>query len=80
MNQPHSTRVALFTILLSGIAPAFAGPFDIPVDVEGVAKQQITRGALEAPIRFLASDALEGRGPATRGDTLARLYLAAELQ
>jgi Zn-dependent M28 family amino/carboxypeptidase len=47
---------------------------------EQVAKEQITRGVLEAPIRFLASDALEGRGPATRGDTLARLYLATQLQ
>ena len=35
---------------------------------------------LRAPIRFLASDELEGRGPATRGDALARLYLAAELE
>ena len=51
-----------------------------PRAVENVAKAQITAGTLEAPIRFLASDALEGRGPATRGDTLARLYLAAELQ
>jgi Zn-dependent M28 family amino/carboxypeptidase len=35
---------------------------------------------LEAPIRFLSSDALEGRGPATRGDQLARLYLATQLE
>ena len=61
-------------------AAAVAGPFDIPANVQTVAKAQITAGALEAPIRFLASDALEGRGPATRGDALARLYLAAELQ
>jgi Zn-dependent M28 family amino/carboxypeptidase len=47
---------------------------------EQAAKEQITRASLEAPIRFLASDALEGRGPATRGDTLARLYLATQLQ
>ena len=51
-----------------------------PRTSQAVAKAQITAGALEAPIRFLASDALEGRGPATRGDALARLYLAAELQ
>jgi Zn-dependent M28 family amino/carboxypeptidase len=55
---------------LAGIAPA----------AEHAAKEQITRASLEAPIRFLASDALEGRGPATRGDTLARLYLATQLQ
>jgi len=52
----------------------------IPPVVEQVAKQQITQSTLQAPIRFLADDALEGRGPATRGDALARLYLATELR
>src|SRR5262245_43492314 len=52
----------------------------IPNAVEQVAQAQITRGTLEAPIRFLADDLLEGRGPATRGDQLARLYLTRELQ
>lgn len=48
--------------------------------VDQVAKTYITQGALQAPIRFLSSDALEGRGPATRGDQIARLYLATELE
>jgi len=48
--------------------------------MEQAAKTYITRNALEASIRFLASDALEGRGPGTRGDQLARLYLATELE
>lgn len=52
----------------------------IPAEIERVGKQFITRNALEAPIRYLADDALEGRGPATRGDELARLYLATQLQ
>jgi Zn-dependent M28 family amino/carboxypeptidase len=59
---------------------ALADTASIPAPVMEVAKTQITRSALEAPIRFLASDALEGRGPATRGDELARLYLASELE
>ena len=59
-----------------GSAPAVS----IDASAEQAAKAQITRATLEAPIRYLASDALEGRGPATRGDTLARLYLATELQ
>jgi Zn-dependent M28 family amino/carboxypeptidase len=69
---------ALFstTVSAQSNAPAVA----IPDAVAATAKAQITSGALEAPIRFLASDALEGRGPATRGDTLARLYLASELR
>jgi Zn-dependent M28 family amino/carboxypeptidase len=61
-------------------AAAAAPNVDIPAAVSAVAKAQITQGTLEAPIRFLADDALEGRGPATRGDALARLYLATELQ
>ena len=64
-------------------AAAFAqganGPA-ISARIEQTAKTFITRNALEAPIRFLASDALEGRGPGTRGDQLARLYLATELE
>jgi Zn-dependent M28 family amino/carboxypeptidase len=48
--------------------------------VEQAARTYITRPALEAPIRFLASDLLEGRGPATRGDLLTRLYLQTQLE
>ena len=62
------------------IAVANAAAYDIPAAVDATAKAQITAGVLAAPIRYLASDALEGRGPATRGDTLARLYLATELE
>jgi Zn-dependent M28 family amino/carboxypeptidase len=36
--------------------------------------------ALRAPIAFLASDLLEGRGPATRGDRLTQQYLATTLE
>jgi len=48
--------------------------------VEQAAKTYITRDALQASIRFLSSDELEGRGPGTRGDQLARLYLATQLE
>src|SRR6185295_11201917 len=51
----------------------------IAPEVQAAAKVHITAAALEAPVRFLASDALEGRGPATRGDVLARTYIASEL-
>ncbi|HEU4780342.1 MAG TPA: M28 family metallopeptidase [Steroidobacteraceae bacterium] len=80
MTAQQTTRATLRAALLLVPCLAMAGPHDIPTNVENVAKAQITAGALEGPIRFLAADALEGRGPATRGDTLARLYLAAELQ
>src|SRR5437764_10248918 len=40
------------------------------------AAEAINRGGLEAPLRFLSDDLLEGRGVASRGDQTARLYLA----
>src|SRR5690349_20853568 len=52
----------------------------LPAEVQRAAATEITAAALEAPIRFLADDLLEGRGPSTRGDRLARLYLANELR
>ena len=66
-------------IVLCGVTlTAFAAP--VPPAVEQAGKSQITRDSLQAPIRFLASDGLEGRGPGTRGDQLARLYLATQLE
>ncbi len=52
----------------------------VPPAVDRAARTFITPGALQAPIRFLASDLLEGRGPGTRGDELARLYLQTQLE
>src|SRR5712671_5175042 len=52
----------------------------VPDAVEQVARSYITRDALEPPIRFLSSDLLEGRGPATRADQLTRLYLQTQLE
>jgi Zn-dependent M28 family amino/carboxypeptidase len=75
-----AATVALFGATAALSVAADNAAFAIPSTVEQVAKAQITGDNLEAHIRFLASDALEGRGPATRGDTLARLYLATELQ
>lgn len=40
----------------------------------------IRGGELLAHVRFLADDLLEGRGPGTRGDGLARQYIASQLQ
>jgi len=40
----------------------------------------IRKDDLFAHVRFLADDALEGRGPGTRGDVLARNYIASQLQ
>lgn len=56
-----------------GLALALALP-------AGLAAQAIDRHSIEAPIRFLADDLLEGRGPASRGDQLTQLYLATTLE
>jgi Zn-dependent M28 family amino/carboxypeptidase len=58
-------------------APAAAG-----VDRAAAAKaaRAITKEALEAPVRFLADDLLEGRGTASRGDQIAQAYLASVLE
>src|SRR5437764_15440985 len=55
-------------------SPALTAP------VEKAARTYITRGALEPAVRFLSSDLLEGRGPGTRADQLARLYLQTRLE
>ena len=41
---------------------------------------QITPASVAAPIRFLSHDLLEGRGVGSRGDRLARLYIATSFQ
>jgi Zn-dependent M28 family amino/carboxypeptidase len=68
----------VFTGALAAVAVAQSPA--VPDAVEQVARSYITRAALEAPIRFLSSDLLEGRGPATRGDQLTRLYLQTRLE
>ena len=59
---------------------AAAQDASLPGSVEAAARTYLTRAALEGPIRFLSSDLLEGRGPGTRGDQLARLYLQTRLE
>ncbi len=68
---------ALLTAALAGAQQSGTG---IPQGVTAAASSYITHASLEAPIRFLASDDLEGRAPATRGDELAMLYLATQLE
>src|SRR5205814_6528509 len=40
----------------------------------------VDTAAMDAHLRFLASDLLEGRAPATRGGRLATAYIAAQFQ
>jgi Zn-dependent M28 family amino/carboxypeptidase len=47
---------------------------------DSVSTAGITPREIDAHLRFLASDLLEGRAPATRGGRLAEAYIAAQLQ
>jgi Zn-dependent M28 family amino/carboxypeptidase len=44
------------------------------------AEAAITESALRGHIRYLADDLLEGRGPGSRGDELARRYIATQFE
>lgn len=65
------------TLLLCATS-AFAAVQITPA--EKAAAKTITADSLRAHVRFLASDLLEGRGPATRGDQLAEQYVAAQME
>src|SRR5262245_30962636 len=76
-RRPWLALASLFALSLP--LTTEAAEITLPPNAEAAARA-IERSAIEAPIRFLSSDGLEGRGPATRGDELARLYLATELE
>jgi Zn-dependent M28 family amino/carboxypeptidase len=61
----------------AGPAPAAAPE---PSPVARRAADAITEPLLRAQVKFLSSDLLEGRAPATRGDALAREYVAREME
>ncbi|HEY0514937.1 MAG TPA: M28 family peptidase [Thermoanaerobaculia bacterium] len=76
--------MALAMVLTIAAAPATEksapkASIQLPPGAERAAKA-IDRASLEAPLRFLADDLLEGRGPASRGDENAQLYLASTLE
>ncbi len=53
---------------------------DVLTTEERAAAEAIQEHRIRADIRFLASDLLEGRGPATRGDRLAQAYVASRFE
>src|SRR5262245_24479932 len=44
------------------------------------AEAAVREEGLRAAVRFLADDLLEGRGPGSRGDLLARRWIASQLE
>jgi Zn-dependent M28 family amino/carboxypeptidase len=67
----------LATVTAAGLA-AIRPP--ILTEEEKAAARVIREDGMRADVRFLSSDLLEGRGPATRGDALARAYIASRFE
>ncbi|MGI9519102.1 MAG: hypothetical protein ACR2NP_18770, partial [Pirellulaceae bacterium] len=57
-----------------------AQPAQPSAAAQAAADAAITETSLRADIKFLADDALEGRGPGTRGDILAMRYIASQFE
>lgn len=53
--------------------------FLLPTVMHGQGNSHITRTEIDGHLRFLSSDLLEGRAPATRGGRLAAEYIASQL-
>ncbi len=66
------------------VAVALVAGAGAPLDAQSKAKaappRPITTNEIDAHLRFLSHDLLEGRAPATRGGRLAAEYIAAQLQ
>jgi Zn-dependent M28 family amino/carboxypeptidase len=73
-----AVALALAAALPRGAAAASAPPAPTPAEVK--ASELVTPALLRAHVKFLASDLTEGRAPGTRGDLLARTFIASELE
>jgi Zn-dependent M28 family amino/carboxypeptidase len=72
-------QVCVLSVLVLGAGPAAAAALDLPPGADAAA-QQIAPGVLAGAVRYLSDDLLEGRGPASRGDELARAYIASQFE
>ena len=77
MNRLNTLLGAL---LLATPASFLTGAAPVVSSAAKAAARVITPRSLFSHTRFLASDLLEGRGPATRGDRLAQEYIAAQME
>jgi Zn-dependent M28 family amino/carboxypeptidase len=72
--------LALSASLAAAVAAAAAVKPTVVSPAEKAAADAIRPELLRAHVRFLASDLLEGRGPASRGDRLAQAYIAGQFE
>jgi hypothetical protein len=52
----------------------------LPASLAAQARAGITAAEIDAHLRFLSSDLLEGRAPGTRGGRITAEYIASELR
>jgi Zn-dependent M28 family amino/carboxypeptidase len=81
-RKPLARGIVALAAVAAALLPAAAGAqtqLPLPAAADQAA-QAIDRDSLEGPIRYLADDLLEGRGPGSRGDELTRLYLATTME
>ena len=71
----NTHRTLLGLVLLAGLA--FGQQEENPA---ALVESLITEDSMAAPLSYLASDLLEGRGVGSRGDQLARLYLQSQMR
>ncbi len=74
MRFLSSAVLALFLAAPAAVVPHVVSP------AEREAADRIRPEAIRAHVKFLASDLLEGRAPATRGDLLAQAYIASQME
>jgi Zn-dependent M28 family amino/carboxypeptidase len=69
-------------LCLALAVPASAAPPAVTLTAaeKAAAKESLTPELIRSHIRFLADDLLEGRGPGSRGDKLAQVYIATRME
>jgi hypothetical protein len=72
--------LALLLLLPSSLAAAATPPAATLTPAEKSAAAAITEDVIRGHVRFLSSDLLEGRAPASRGDVLAQQYIQAQME
>jgi len=82
----HASRHALASLAsLAGVAVLSLGAASLHAQTSAstatsASASPISRNVIDASLRFLSSDLLEGRAPATRGGRIAEQYIASQLE
>jgi Zn-dependent M28 family amino/carboxypeptidase len=79
MNPFRITSLVAFAAVIPALGAQVSPP--VPPQPSGIAAlKRIDAREIDAHLRFLSSDLLEGRAPATRGGRLAAEYIASQLE